>query len=76
MSFGVGVRNGLPLGLGSIPSLYSGLAQILPPGTSWDVRLSGGETFSVPYIAMASDGTKYTVTADVRSSAGVTYTPI
>ncbi len=73
--FGPDLRNGLPIGLGTIASLASrapAAAPPPPPGTI-TVLNSAGASYSVPLTVLNSAGASYTVSSTVLSSNGTAY---
>jgi len=70
--FGIPIRNGLPLGLGSVVGLASGVQPIPSPGTI-DVLNSAGTSYTVPLIVPDSLGFEYVVTDTVLASNGTPY---
>lgn len=73
--FGIPIRNGLAIGLGSVAALGidTGAAPPPPPSTI-TVLGSTGTSYSVPLTVLDSAGTSYTVSSTVLSSTGTAYT--
>ena len=76
--FGVSIRNGIPLGLGSVIGFGVEVAAAPPPPPStFDVLPSSGSpTYTVTNDVPNSSGTVFTVLATVLSSNGTSYSPI
>jgi len=75
MSFGIPVRNGLSLGLGTVATLATDFASP-NPGPPWTVLTSNGAAYVVEEIVLASNGTPYYVVETVLTSDGTAYNPI
>lgn len=75
MSFGIPVRNGLSLGLGTVATLATDFASP-NPGPPWTVLTSDGTAYVVEEIVLASNGTPYYVVETVLTSDGTAYNPI
>jgi hypothetical protein len=75
MSFGIPVRNGLSLGLGTVATLATDFASPNPgpPGTG---LTSDGTAYVVDEVVLASNGTAYYVVETVLTSNGTEYNPI
>lgn len=73
--FGVPIRNGLALGLGSVAALATDYAAP-NPGPPWLVLSSAGVAYSVDEEVKNSAGTSYYVVEAVKSSTGTEYYPI
>jgi len=73
--FGIPIRNGLSIGLGSVISLASDYASP-NPGPPWIVLSSTGVPYSVDEEVKNSDGTSYYVVETVLSSNGTAYAPV
>ena len=74
MSFGIPVRNGLALGLGTVISL--GVASGALPPAGFSVLGADGTAYSVALTVLGADGTSYTVSSTVLGADGTSYTPI
>lgn len=74
MSWGVAARNGLPLGLGTVPTL--GVNATGRPGPPYIVIGCDGTEYSVGRDVMACDGTEYFVVRPVVACNGTSYVPI
>ena len=74
MSFGIPVRNGLAIGLGSVATLAAGGASA--PVSGFSVLDAAGVSYSVPLTVLGADGTSYTVSSTVLGADGTSYTPI
>jgi len=72
--FGVPLRNGLAIGLGSVAALGvdTGAAPPPPPSTI-TVLNSAGASYSVPLDVLSSAGVSYTISSTVLSSNGTAY---
>jgi len=75
MSFGIPVRNGLSLGLGTVATLATDFASP-NPGPPWTVLTSNGTAYVVDEVVLASNGTAYYVVETVPTSNGTEYNPI
>ena len=73
--FGVSLRNGIPLGLGTVAALSSAGASAAPSGFSV-LPAAGTPTYTVTTTVLGSTGTSYSVPQTVLSSNGTSYTPI
>jgi hypothetical protein len=73
--FGIPIRNGISIGLGTIVSLATDLASP-NPGPPWIVLTSAGTPYSVDEEVKSSNGTSYYVVETVLSSTGAAYNPI
>ena len=74
--FGVPLRNGIPLGLGTVAALSSAGAAVAP-ATGFTVLPSAGTpSYNVTLTVLDSAGTSYVVSSTVKDSAGTSYTPI
>lgn len=71
--FGPDLRNGLPIGLGTIASLASRAPAAAPPPAGLTVLDSAGASYSVPLTVLDSAGASYTVSSTVLSSNGTAY---
>lgn len=71
--FGVPVRNGIAIGLGTVISLAGKPAAASPPAPTINVRDSAGTSYTVPLTIFDSSGTGYTVSNTVLSSGGTAY---
>lgn len=75
MSFGVATRNGVMLGLGSIPTLGArGLFS--PEGWSYVVISCDGSTYPLERNIVNCSGTSYFVINPVIACDGTSYEPI
>ena len=77
--FGVPIRNGLPIGLGTVASLASLAPAAAPPppaGSFAVLPAAGTPTYTVTRTVLDSAGTSYSVSGTVLSSGGTSYTPI
>lgn len=76
--FGVPIRNGIPLGLGSVVGFGIAVAAAPPPPlNTFDVLPSSGSpTYTVANDVPDSSGTVFAVLATVLSSDGTSYSPI
>jgi len=74
MSWGVATRNGLPLGLGNVPTL--GVSAAGGPGPPYIIISCDGTEYSVGRDVMACDGTEYFVVRPVIACNGTSYVPI
>ena len=74
--FGPSVRNGLPIGLGSIAGF--GAAPVSPPdpGPPWVVLDSSGNSYICTNDVLDSSGVSYSVISPVLASDGTSYNPI
>ena len=72
--FGLPIRNGLPIGLGSVAGFGSAL-NVVPTGFAV-LPAAGAPSYSVTTTVLDSLGTSYTVSTTVLNSAGTAYTPI
>jgi hypothetical protein len=75
MSFGISVRNGLAIGLGTVATLATDYAGP-NPGPPWIVLSSGGTPYTVDAVVLSSDGTSYYVVETVLASNGTAYNPV
>lgn len=75
MSFGIPVRNGLALGLGTVATLATDYAGP-NPGPPWIVLSSNGTAYTVDAVVLSSNGTSYYVVETVLGADGTSYTPI
>ena len=75
MSFGIPVRNGLAIGLGSVATLATDYAGVVPP-SGFSVLDAAGVSYSVPLTVLGADGASYTVSSTVLGADGTSYTPI
>ena len=75
MSFGIPVRNGLALGLGTVITLATDYAGP-NPGPPWIVLTSNGTPYTVDEVVLDSAGTSYYVVETVLTSNGTSYSPI
>lgn len=75
MSFGIPVRNGLTIGLGSVATLATDYAGP-NPGPPWIVLASNGTPYTVDAVVLSSNGTSYYVVETVLASNGTAYNPI
>jgi hypothetical protein len=75
MSFGVPVRNGLAIGLGTVAPLATDYAGP-NPGPPWTILDSAGAIFTVDAVVLSADGTAYYVVETVLSADGTAYSPI
>jgi hypothetical protein len=75
MSFGIPVRNGLAIGLGTVAPLATDYAGP-NPGPPWIVLTSDGTPYSADAVVLSSNGTSYYVVETVLSSNGTAYSPI
>ena len=73
--FGIPIRNGVSIGLGTIASLATDLASP-NPGPPWIVLTSAGTPYSVDEEVKSSNGTSYYVVETVVSSTGAAYNRI
>jgi hypothetical protein len=71
--FGVPVRNGIAIGLGTVISLAGKPAAASPPAPTISVLDSAGTSYTVPLTVFDSSGTSYTVSNTVLSSGGTAY---
>lgn len=77
MSFGIPVRNGLAIGLGTVAALGVTTAPNPPdPGPPWIVLDAAGVSYICSDAVLDSSGVSYTVVATVLSSDGTSYNPI
>jgi hypothetical protein len=76
--FGVPIRNGIPLGLGSVVGFGIAVAAAPPPPpNTFDVLpSSGAPTYTVTNDVPNSSGIVFAVLAAVLSSDGTSYSPI
>lgn len=77
--FGPDLRNGLPIGLGTIASLASRAPAAAPPPPAGNFAVlpsAGTPTYTVTRTVLDSAGTSYAVPAAVLSSGGTSYNPI
>lgn len=74
--FGIPIRNGLPLGLGTVASLSSRPPAAVPPVTFAVLPSGGSPTYLVSRVVFTSAGASYTVPGTVLNSSGTSYTPI
>ena len=73
--FGVPIRNGLSIGLGSVAALgVTTTAAPPPPPADITVLSSDGTSYGVSFSVLTSAGTPYTITSTVLDSAGNPYT--
>ena len=73
--FGIPIRNGLAIGLGSVAALGVDVGAAPPPPVgNITVLGSTGTSYSVPLTVLDSAGTSYTVSSTVLSSNGTAYT--
>lgn len=72
--FGVPIRNGLPIGLGSAAG-FGGALPPPPPSSFIEVADSLGNKYAIPLplTVLSSDGTSYVVPTTVLSSGGTPY---
>lgn len=75
MSFGIPVRNGLGLGLGTVATLATDFAGP-NPGPPWIVLTSDATPYTVDEEVLDSAGTSYYVVETVLTSGGTSYSPI
>ncbi len=75
MSFGIPVRNGLALGLGTVATLATDYAGP-NPGPPWIVLSSNGTSYTVDAVVLSSNGTSYYVVETVLASNGTAYNPV
>ncbi len=75
MSFGIPVRNGLGLGLGTVATLATDFAGP-NPGPPFIVLASDSTPYSVDTIVLNSAGTSFYVVETVLTSDGTSYSPI
>ena len=73
--FGIPIRNGLSLGLGTVAALATDYASP-NPGPPWLVLSSAGTPYSVDEEVKNSAGTSYYVVETVLSSNGTAYAPV
>jgi hypothetical protein len=73
--FGIPIRNGLAIGLGTVASLATDFASP-NPGPPWIVLTSTGTAYTVDEVVLDSSGTPYYVVETVLSSTGASYNPI
>jgi hypothetical protein len=73
--FGIPIRNGLSLGLGTVAALATDYASP-NPGPPWIVLSSVGAPYSVDAEVKNSAGTSYYVVEIVLSSDGTAYAPV
>lgn len=77
MSWGVALRNGLAIGLGTVPALGVTTAPNPPdPGPPWIVLDSDGNDFICSDSVLDSDGNVFVVVASVLNSSGTSFNPI
>ena len=78
MSWGVALRNGIAIGLGTVPALGVQTTAVNPPdpGPPWIVLASDGSDYICSDVVLDSSGVSYTVVATVLSSDGTSYNPI
>lgn len=74
--FGVPLRNGIPLGLGTVAALSSAGAAVTPAAGFAVLPAAGTPTYTVTTTVLGSTGTSYVVGTTVLSSNGTSYTPI
>ena len=78
MSFGIPVRNGLAIGLGTVAAL--GIQTTAPsppdPGPPWIVLDADGNSFICSDSVLDSDGNSFTVIAAVLDADGNSFNPI
>lgn len=76
MSFGIPVRNGLAIGLGTVVAL--GIKSVNPPdpGPPWIVLDADGNSFICSASVLDSDGNSFTVIAAVLDADGNSFNPI
>lgn len=75
MSWGVALRNGLPLGLGHVPAL-GGFGSGSIPGPPYIILSCDGTPYSVARDVMQCDGSEYFVVRPVVACNGTSYVPI
>jgi hypothetical protein len=75
MSFGIPVRNGLGLGLGTVITLATDFAGP-NPGPPWVVLTSTAVPYTVDEEVRNSAGTNFYVVETVLTSDGTSYNPI
>ena len=73
--FGIPLRNGLAIGLGTVVTLATDFATP-NPGPPWTVLSSTGTAYSVDEVVLDSSGASYYVVETVLSSNGTAYNPI
>jgi hypothetical protein len=75
--FGVALRNGLAIGVGSIIALgKQASVPSPPPSTTWDVESSSNTSYICSTAVLSSDNTSYACVSTVKDSAGSEYSPI
>jgi hypothetical protein len=77
MSFGIPVRNGLAIGLGTVAALGVNVSVNPPdPGPPWIVLDADGNPYICSDSVLDSDGNSFTVIASVLDADGNTFNPI
>jgi hypothetical protein len=71
--FGVPVRNGIAIGLGTVISLAGKPAAASPPAPTISVLDSAGTSYTVTLTVFDSSGTGFVVSNTVLSSGGTAY---
>lgn len=77
--FGIPIRNGLPIGLGTVAGLAGRAVAPSPPppaGSFAVLPAAGTPTYTVTRTVLDSAGTSYAVPGAVLSSGGTSYSPI
>lgn len=74
MSFGIAIRNGLAIGLGTVIAL--GGRASTNPGPPWIVLDSNGSSFVCSNVVLDSSNVAYVVLSQVLDSSGNSYNPI